>query len=425
MASIVATYLLESQEVDIIACFSPSSAVSRSFKLELEKQTKGNFDGTMGSIGVSYTFHKMLSLPDTFWQLFDQKRVFVILDEIHHCSGLFEQQANSWGRQLLQRVKNKAHCTMALSGTPWRSDELPVSLSEYCDDGTLIHGYVYSLKRAISEGVCRVPRIIILDNRNVRRGDNEESYSSFSDALESAPYVYRDFIYSQAVYEPLIDAAVEKLNALRDQFPAAGGLIVAGSVEHAFSIQCYLTKRYQVNVIVVTYLQHDAQEKIDDYRGAKDPWIISVGMISEGTDIPRLMVCCYLSLVRTEMYFRQVLGRILRKTTQTNEHCYFFMLAEPSLIRFAESLQQEIPTDKLIAKIMESETLIDVSAQYEEPLQSLDSESTTSEYDFNKYGVSIEVSSASQLLPHGESSRANHYSFGEFKSQLLELALEV
>ena len=32
-------------------------------------------------------------------------------------------------------------------------------------------------------------------------------------------------------------------------------------------------------------------------------------MISEGTDIPRLQLCCYLSRIRTELHYRQVLGR--------------------------------------------------------------------------------------------------------------------
>ncbi len=427
MASVVAAHLLKHKEIDLIVCFSPSSAVSRSFKLELEKQTKGNFDGAMGSVGVSYTFHKMLSLPNSFWQLFEQKRVFVILDEIHHCAGLFEYQANSWGAQLLHRVKDKAHYTMALSGTPWRSDELPVSLSEYCDDGVLIHGYIYNLKRAICEGVCRVPQIVILDNSrvNVRRGDNEESYASLTDALEAEPHLYRDFIYNAAVYEPLIDIAIEKLNVLKTQFSAAGGLIVAGSIEHAFRIQRYLTRQYQINAIVVTHLQPDALDKIDTYRDSQDPWIVSVGMISEGTDIPRLMVCCYLSLIRTEMYFRQVLGRILRKTTQANEYCYFYMLADPSLTRFAQGLQQEIPSDKLIVKIQGNETLIGSSTQNEEPLQFLDNNALGSGPDIGKGKASIEASDFSQLLPYEDLAHTHHYSFGAFKSQLLALALEL
>ncbi|MFT4929206.1 MAG: superfamily II DNA or RNA helicase, partial [Phenylobacterium sp.] len=48
-------------------------------------------------------------------------------------------------------------------------------------------------------------------------------------------------------------------------------------------------------------------------------WVVSVGMISEGTDIPRRQVCCHLSRVKTELDFRQVLGRILRVNDATNQ----------------------------------------------------------------------------------------------------------
>ncbi|HCP01716.1 MAG TPA: diguanylate cyclase, partial [Rhodospirillaceae bacterium] len=51
-------------------------------------------------------------------------------------------------------------------------------------------------------------------------------------------------------------------------------------------------------------------------------------MISEGTDIPRLQVCCYLSRIRTELHYRQVLGRVLRRTGEPDNQAWLFMLAE-------------------------------------------------------------------------------------------------
>ena len=44
-----------------------------------------------------------------------------------------------------------------------------------------------------------------------------------------------------------------------------------------------------------------------DFTDSDAPWIVSVGMISEGTNVPRLRVCCHLTRVKTELYFRQVL----------------------------------------------------------------------------------------------------------------------
>jgi len=70
-----------------------------------------------------------------------------------------------------------------------------------------------------------------------------------------------------------------------------------------------------------------------------------VGMISEGTDIPRLQVCCYLSRIRTELHYRQVLGRVLRRTGEPDDQAWLFMLAEPTLKCMAERIADDLPDD--------------------------------------------------------------------------------
>jgi superfamily II DNA or RNA helicase len=422
MASAVATYLLNNHMVDFVFCFSPSNAVSRSFKQELERQTQSLFDGALGSVGASYTYHKMLSLPRSIWQLFETKRVFVILDEIHHCCGQFEQQANSWGNQLLKQVKDKALYTLALSGTPWRSDRLPMTLTEYCNDGSLVHGYLYSLMRAISESVCRIPKIVILnsDNVTIKSGGSTETFTSLTEAIRSAPTVYRDLIHNTSVCHSLIDSGVEKLKNLRKEFAGAGGLVVAASV----GIQRYLSDKHRIKAHIVTYLQPNAQEQIDQFRQSQDPWIVSVGMISEGTDIPRLMVCCYLSLIRTEMYFRQVLGRILRKTSQKTEHSYFYMLADPRLTQFAESLQQEIPTENLIAEVTATKMQIENPFQKSNRELTHDGLSRSIDLQRHKETDHIAIDGFDETLTPKTDKQSISYTFGEFKHQLLDLVLE-
>lgn len=63
-------------------------------------------------------------------------------------------------------------------------------------------------------------------------------------------------------------------------------------------------------------------------------------MVSEGTDIPRLQVCCHLSRVKTELYFRQVLGCILRISHAPNQEAWLFTLAEEKLSIFAHRIDQ-------------------------------------------------------------------------------------
>src|SRR5690606_35815682 len=91
------------------------------------------------------------------------------------------------------------------------------------------------------------------------------------------------------------------------------------------------------------YAHADAQDTISRFKSGQERWIISVGMISEGTDIPRLRVCCHLTTIKTELHFRQVLGRILRSNGQPNHAAYLYMPADPMLVEFASSVLEDVP----------------------------------------------------------------------------------
>lgn len=73
-------------------------------------------------------------------------------------------------------------------------------------------------------------------------------------------------------------------------------------------------------------------------------------MISEGTDIPRLQVCCHLSRVKTELYFRQILGRILRTTRALDQQAWLFTFAEPKLVEFAHRIELELPDNYVVMR---------------------------------------------------------------------------
>jgi superfamily II DNA or RNA helicase len=67
-------------------------------------------------------------------------------------------------------------------------------------------------------------------------------------------------------------------------------------------------------------------------------------MVSEGVDIPRLRVGVYATTVRTKMYFRQFLGRIVRRISSLRalQVAYCYLPADPTLIRLAEEIEDEI-----------------------------------------------------------------------------------
>ena len=71
-------------------------------------------------------------------------------------------------------------------------------------------------------------------------------------------------------------------------------------------------------------------------RPASAPWLVSVLMVSEGVDVPRLRVGVYATTARTELFFRQVIGRFIRRTPAPKEQmAHVFLPSDPRLKRLA------------------------------------------------------------------------------------------
>jgi superfamily II DNA or RNA helicase len=356
MASVLAKRLLELDEIDLVLCFSPSSIVARDFSDELSKQFDAPFDGSLGAMGNSITYQKLNTLNDSTWRLFDKYRIFVIFDEIHHCAGSCVQDANSWGEPIINKIKDKAKYSIALTGTPWRSDALPIALSQYCESTQQIQcDYIYGLKEAIRDKVCRIPQIIALDNDNITvvTGDETSHFNSFIDLLSQSIIPYSEIVTNDAVIEQLLINAKDKLDKLRLINKSAGGLIVASSIAHAWQIHLILQQVLGDTAVVVTSNEVDADEIIKKFRDGSDKWIISVGMISEGTNIPRLQVCCQLTNIKTELHFRQILGRLLRMTGAFNQEAVMFIPAEPKLVKYSYRLAQDIPDEVNVVNVVQ------------------------------------------------------------------------
>ena len=209
--------------------------------------------------------------------------------------------------------------------------------------------YRYGLSQAISDGVCRMPRLTIVDNNRIllRKGPDTQCFGAFKDLLEQSDCRYQQLLESQELILHVLREANNKLNLLRTFAPDAGGLIVAASVAHAQRIATLLSTELGEEALIATYLEDDALSIIHNFKTSNDKWIISVGMISEGTNLPRLRVCCHLTRVKTELYFRQVLGRILRANGSSNEEGFFYMPAEPTLVEYAYRLSEDIPKESV------------------------------------------------------------------------------
>lgn len=354
LASEIANYLFETDQIDFVLCFSPSTTVSEAIKSVFSHRLNCNFDGVIGSIGCSYTYQNMRFFNDDYWRLLKNNRVLVVFDEIHHCAGSSFDDANVWGQDIVSNIQEQASFTLALTGTPWRSDFLPIVLATYSDpDNKIQCNYTYSLQQAVHDGVCRNPKIVLIDNEEISVTDSEhetKTYRSLQELLKNPSISYQDLIKNEVVINYIVMQGVNKLAEIRKSNSNAAGLIVASSVEHAQQILAMLIDEFQQSATIVTYKETQATDRIKLFRFSETQWIVSVGMVSEGTDIPRLQVCCHLSRVKTELYFRQVLGRILRVNNSPNQEAWLFTLAEEKLSTFAKRIDQELPDYSVIAK---------------------------------------------------------------------------
>lgn len=362
MASEVAKKMLELDLVDLILCFAPSSAIVSSIENTFSRVLKSNFYGGLGAVGAAYTYHSLMYFDKGFWDSLKRHRLLIIFDEIHHCSGDSLDNANMWGTEILTHVNHCASYTLALTGTPWRTDNVPIVLANYTNpDGKVSCDYVYGLHKAIIDNVCRRPKIVLINSSSLVFSSDKtmRNFGSISDFLSENLVSYQSIIWHPDTMRYVIKAGCEKLSEIRKVNYDAGGLIVASSVEHAYQLLNILKNEFGQTATIVTYQDKDALEKIANYRQGSSEWIVSIGMISEGTDIPRLQVCCHLSTIKTELYFRQVLGRILRVSQRKNQEAWLFTLATDELTLYSERLAEDLPKDyKVLQEKYEEEPFL-------------------------------------------------------------------
>jgi hypothetical protein len=106
--------------------------------------------------------------------------------------------------------------------------------------------------------------------------------------------------------------ADRRLARARAVQPGAGGLVIAMDQDHARGIAALLAERIGSRAVVATSDDPTASERIARFAASDIPWLVAVRMVSEGVDIPRLMVGVFATHTTTELFFRQAVGRLVR-----------------------------------------------------------------------------------------------------------------
>jgi superfamily II DNA or RNA helicase len=122
----------------------------------------------------------------------------------------------------------------------------------------------------------------------------------------------------------------------------AGGLVVASDMENARRIAERLERIAVERPEIVTSDEPGSSARIAAFSSGSRRWLVSVLMVSEGVDIPRLRVGVYATAARTELFFRQVIGRFVRRTPMPKAQMSYLLLpADLRLKALAAQIEEE------------------------------------------------------------------------------------
>jgi superfamily II DNA or RNA helicase len=290
--------------------------------------------------GVAVTYQTVAAGPAVHRRRAAQVSTLLIADEPHHMG-----DEAAWGRATTDAFA-RARFKLLLSGTPFRTDDTPIPWVTYDADGFSEPDYAYGYTDALLDHVCRPVTFHVCDGDMEWMSDGRRRSADFTVGLPAAEPARR----LRTALDPdgdwiadVLRDAVLRLERVRaGDHPDAGGLVVATDKEHAEALAERLAQVAGERSEVVTSDAPDASARIARFAAGSGTWLVSVLMVSEGVDIPRLRVGVYATSARTELFFRQVVGRFIRRTPAPREQMsHVFLPADPTLKRLAAQVEEE------------------------------------------------------------------------------------
>jgi superfamily II DNA or RNA helicase len=341
--------LLKSGEAErvVIVCHSDHlrkqwAKVAESFGINLDPHFS-NANGMESSDyhGVVVTYQQVASASDLFRMNCGHRPTMVILDEAHHVG-----DRKPWATAI-RNAFEVARFRLGMSGTLFREDGRKIPFVKYVD-GVSRPDFTYGYAEGVADRVCRPIYFETFDGDLVwlRDGSEELHEHSMLDVVDRATAKERLMVALDPDREWLrhvLAKADEHLTMIREgRHRDAGGVVFARDQDHAKRIAKLVERITGEAPVLVISEDREASDKIAAFAEGTERWVIAVRMLSEGVDIPRLRAGVYATNVRTELFFRQIAGRLIRYTPGLREQsAVLFMPADETLIRYALSIKDE------------------------------------------------------------------------------------
>ncbi|MBI1379113.1 MAG: AAA family ATPase [Frankiales bacterium] len=353
------------------------------------------FSGAVGVtssdyLGVALTYAGVAANPLLHRRRVEDRRTLVVLDEVHHAG-----DSLSWGESLREAFE-PATRRLALTGTPFRSDVNPIPWVTYAPgpDGVprSTADHVYGYADALRDHVVRPVLFLAYSGRmrwRTRAGDEVSALLGAEQAKDVTRQAWRTALDPQGEWIPqVLRAADRRLTEVRKHVPDAGGLVIAGDQTKARAYARQLEAITGARPTVVLSDDPRSGARISEFAASTDRWMVAVRMVSEGVDVPRLMVGVYATPASTPLYFAQAVGRFVR-ARRRGETASVFLPSVPPLLRLAGELEEErdhvlgrraegtwSEEDVLVAQALAQRDTADVLVEEQLAFEALESEAT-------------------------------------------------
>lgn len=345
----VAGMLLQARVVDRIVIVVPTDHLrsqwqqqARAAGIDVETDLS-RLSASATAVGYVTTYAQLARSPVPHRRRCENRRTFVILDEIHHAA-----DGMSWGDAVLEAF-TPAHRRLALTGTPFRSqpgERIPFISYEEDDEGLrCLPDYDYSYPQALADGAVRP--VVFAAYKGQTRWLNDAG-EVLSEALGSASskrseqYAWRTALHPGGKWLPHVIASADaRLTDLRDGgIPDAGGLLLARDQDHARACARILHAVTGTRPTVVVSDDPKSSAKVAAFTRGTSRWLVAVRQVSEGVDVPRLCVAVWATTHRTPLFFAQAVGRVLRARNR-HEVATVFVPAVRPLLALAAQMEED------------------------------------------------------------------------------------
>ena len=306
-------------------------------KFGIQLQTKEFGNNFKHGFQVAVATYPMVSKNQfVFRKLCSTAPTLVVFDEVHHCG-----QEASFGEGISEAF-GLAKERLLMSGTPWKSDGEAIPFVKYDTNRCPVGDFIYGYGEALNDLVVRT-LVFELSKGTVKNESTGEASTLVPDiADEQAAKTLFKLLDPDGDYvKEQIKLADEKLDEVRKTTTDAGGLVLCMDQYHASKVAKVIRQVTGTDPSVILSDSAETNDSVQGFKASKKKWLVAVRQVSEGTDIKRLQVLCYLTNTATELFFRQAVGRVSRLRGVDDCSAYVHLPADPRLERYMRDMENE------------------------------------------------------------------------------------